>query len=110
MRNTLITVLGVLSLVGLAGCGGGSSSSNRGTSTGAESAAPTTVENPSVSPSPSATAPAAAITIGGVSVTTLTADKNEAFPAGHLFYVLAGCTGCDGPVTGVDRVYKDQAG
>jgi len=59
---------------------------------------------------PSATAAATPETINGVPVTTLSFDKNEAFPMGAVFYVEGGCMQCDGPATSLDRVYRDQAG
>ena len=67
---------------------------------------PTATETPSPSPGASAT-PAV---IGGVPVEPLEVGESADFPEDVALIVETGCYGCDGPTSGLLRVYRDAAG
>jgi len=90
--RVLLAAMGLALALALAACGGGSPT-------------PAT-ETPSPSPSASATPEV----IGGVPVVPLKIGEPADFPDDVALIVETGCWQCDGPTTGLERVYRDPSG
>ncbi len=92
-----ITLIGLVAAVALAACGG-------------DDAAP----NPTATPEAAATAtlePTPTVQqIGGVEARPMVVGPEFDLPEGVALLIEMGCTQCDGPVEGIERVYRDDAG
>ncbi len=92
-----IIAIGLVAMLTLAACGGGESGG---------------VTPALATPSPTAGLDATPTVevVGGLEVRPLITGDEIEIPAGVALLIQTGCTECDGPATGIERVYRDSSG
>lgn len=106
-----LTAVFVLVLYLAYGSGGDSTSSPTPTSS-ALVAAPTQTPGATLTPSPQPTSTPSYLAgdLMGTSLEPLRQGDPVEIPAGVVLIIETGCWQCDGPTTGLDRVYRDPSG
>ena len=92
-KHYLIAISLLMLLLALVGCSSGDGTSG-----------PTDVPTETQEPTPMAE------TVAGVEVRPLVRGPDVELPEGLALLVEVGCTQCDGPTEGIERVYRDAAG
>jgi len=100
MRAIWVPLVGVAFALAACNAGGG------GLSTPTAEPSPAPTASPAQAPTPTP----GLRTIGGVLVVSMRIAEPAGFPEGAALIVETGCYSCDGPASGLLRVYRDAAG
>ncbi len=108
IKLTLRTRIGLLLLAIAAVLAGGCARGKSPTSTPEATSVPSTATTTATATPPGASATPTRVPTDGVAAVDLVVGSATPFPPNTAFTIASGCTQCDGPLSSIERVYRNE--